>query len=579
MGVIYNTVIKVGKACAPKWYKFTPRAADLEYEFVGEDISSGNNIQFRGSVIDHNGYHYSIPYAATSIVRTDTRNGSQTKYNVNKLSTSRQKWIDVVYASNKKIYASPHSAKGILRIDTEDPDNVVVDEVRYGYGLQCRGIALKDNGDGTGRGYLTTYSGSSVVRRFNFTQDKDTPVSHVNYTYPYELDPYYNYRNSVKLGSTTLAKDDCKTRAFMYRSFWGAVNGGNGLIYGIPYGSAFVMTIDTDNGDAVEFLTDYPLSANAAYSDKRWNENYLYGASPQWGKYRGGVLASNGCIYSFGTHARSVLKINTINNYVTEIPYPQEVIDRMVEGQSPALSASIGKGSTSFFSYEGPEGNVYNTLWNVDMQLCIDTQTDNITFKSLSDIINKETTGASSMRYTSASTIGNSTFMAPGVANQVLKITYPEANVPVSPTPTPSTSICIAPSVTPSTSMHICPSTTPTSTPTLTPTNCVQPSQTSLPTYTSCATCTPTSTPSISQSVTPTPSISCSITPTPSSTPSPTQSTSTTPSPTPSASGYTSPTPTPSVTPSISVVPTKPVNEKKESFWDMLIKLLKSLFS
>ncbi len=544
MGVIYNAAIKVGKACAPIWYKFTPRAADLEYEFVGGDISSGNNIQFRGSVIDHNGYHYSIPYAATSIVRTDTRDGSQTKYNVNKLSTSRQKWIDVVYASNKKIYASPHSAKGILRIDTEDPDNVVVDEVRYGYGLQCRGIALKDNGDGTGRGYLTTYSGSSVVRRFNFTQDTDTPVSHVNYTYPYELDPYYNYRNSVKLGSTTLAKDDCKTRAFMYRSFWGAVNGGNGLIYGIPYGSAFVMTIDTDNGDAVEFLTDYPLSANAAYSDKRWNENYLYGASPQWGKYRGGVLASNGCIYSFGTHARSVLKINTADNSVSEIPYPQEVIDRMVEGQSPALSATIGKGSTSFFSFEGPEGNVYNTLWNVDMQLCIDPQTDNITFKSLSDIINKETTGASSMRYTSASTIGNNTFMVPGVANQILKITYPEYTPKVTPTPTPSSSEI--------------PKTTP------------------------------TSTPSVSQSVTPTPSISCSTTPTPSSTPSPSQSASTTPSPTPSASttpsptpsasGYPSPSPTPSVTPSPSTVPTKPVKEKK-SFWELILRLLKSLFS
>jgi len=579
MGAIYNAAVKIGKACAPKWYKFTPRAADLEYEFVGEDVSVGSNIQFRGSIIDDNGYHYSIPYAATSIVRTDTSDGSQTKYSVTKLSTSMQKWVSVAYASNKKIYASPHAAPGILRIDTKDPDNVVVDEVRYGYGLQCRGIAFKDNGDGTGRGYLIPYSGSPVVRRFNFTQDEDKPIPHVNYTYPYELDPYYNYRDTVKYGSTTLAKDDRKYRPFIYRSFWGSVNGENGLIYVIPYGSAFVMTIDTNNGDAVEFLTDYPLSANAAFSDSRWSANSLTYISPQWGKYRGGVLASNGCIYSFGTHARAVLKINTANNHVTEIPYPQEVINKMVEGQKPALSASLGKRSTSFFSFEGPEGNIYNTIWSADMQLCIDPQTDNITFNPLNDIINKETTGATSGWYTSASTIGNNTFMAPGRANQVLKITYPEATIPTTPTPTPSTSTCIAPSVTPSTSMHICPSTTPTSTPTNTPTSCVQPSQTPFPTYTSCATCTPTSTPSISQSATPTPSISCSTTPTPSSTPSPSQSASATPYTTPSASGYPSPTPTPSVTPSLSAVPTKPIKKKKKSFIEKLIEWLKDLFS
>ena len=618
MGVIYNAAIKIGKACAPVWYKFNPRLAELEYEFIGEDVSAGNNIQFRGSVIDHNSYHYSIPYAASFVVRTDPRDGSQTKYNVSHLSTSRQKWIDVVYASNKKIYAAPHSAKGILSINTEDPDDVIVDEVRYGYGLQCRGIALDDNGDGTGRGYLTTYSGSPVVRRFNFNDaGSDKPISHINYTYPYELDPYYIYRNNISIGSRTLAEDDCNTRAFMYRSFWGAVNGNNGIIYGIPYGSAFVMTIDTNNGDAVDFLTDYPLSGNADFSDKRWNQNYLYGASPQWGKYRGGVLTSNGAIYSFGTHARSVLKIDTVDNSVKEIPYPQEVIDKMVEGQSPSLSASIGKLSTSFFSYEGPDGKVYNTLWNVDMQLSIDPQTDTIGVKSLSNIINTETTGAGALRYTSGSTHNNTSFITPGRADKVLKINYPghspepypdvtpigcviptpspthtstptptpstsmcipPSNTPsksmhVCPSTTPSASMCVQPSVTPSTSVHVCPSTTSTATPTNTPTNCVQPSQTPFPTYTSCATCTPTSTPSISQSVTSSPSISHSVTPTPSSTPSPSQSITATP--TPSASRYPSTTPTPSISPSSSATPQKPVKKKKKkfNFWKWLLSL------
>ena len=630
MGVIYNAVVKIGKACAPRWYKFIPRAADLEYEFIGGDIGVGNNIQYRGSVIDHNGYHYSIPYAARSIVRTDPRDGSQVKYSVTGISSSMQKWVDVTFASNKTIYAAPHSAKGILSINTEDPDNIVVGTVHYGYGLQCRGIALADNGDGTGKGYLTTYSGSPVVRRFKFTDfGGDKPLSHISYSYPYEKDPYYNYRNTIEYGSQSVAEYDCKSRSFLYRSFWGAVNGGNGTIYGIPYGSAFVMAIDTET-DTVEFLTDYPLSGNAAFSDQPYHKNNLSGKSPQWGKYRGGVLASNGCIYSFGTHARSVLKIDTSDNSVSEIPYPQEVIDDMVNGQNPALSASTGYRSSSFFSYGGPDGNIYNTFWQVQKQLSIDPTTDTIAFKDVSDVINKETTGANVMYYTSASTYNNTTFMAPGVANQVLKISFPGLEpepyppvpsypAPVTPTPTVSnTSSCVSPSVTPSTSMHICPSNTPTTTPTLTPTNCIVPSVTpstsmhtcpsTTPSASSCIvpsvtpsksmhTCpstTPTSTPTLtptncvqpSQTPLPTytscatctptstPSISQSLTPTPSISHSTTPVPSSTPTQTPSATIQQSPTPTPSVSPSHSVTPTKPVKKKKKfNFWEWLLSL------
>ena len=549
MGVIYNAAIKIGKACAPSWYKFTRR---LDYKFIGEDIGLGNNIQYRGSVIDHNGFHYSIPYAARSIVRTDPRDGSQVKYSVTNISTSMQKWVDVEFASNKKIYASPHAAPGILSIDTEDPDNVVVDTIHVGYGLQARGIALADNGDGTGKGYLTTYSGSPVVRRFKFTNDdKDKFLSHIGYSYPYELDPYYNYRNTIEYGSQSVAEYDCKTRPFLYRSFWGAVNGGNGTIYGIPYGSAFVMAIDTKT-DKIEFLTDYPLSGNAAFNDQPYHKNNLAGKSPQWGKYRGGVLASNGCIYSFGTHARSVLKIDTSDNSVSEVPYPQEVIDDMVNGQNPALSASVGYRSTSFFSYEGPDGNVYNTYWQVQKQLSIDPTTDTITFKDISDVINKETTGANVMYYTSASTDNNATYMAPGVANQILKINYsgydqedyPEITPPVTTTPTPSLSET--------------PQATPTSTPSLSPSS--------------------TPTPSISRSTTPTPSSTPSSTPSTTSSPTSTPSASRQPTPTPSATVHPTSTPTPSVSPSPSAVPSKPVN-KKDSFWTLILRLLKNIFS
>ena len=311
---------------------------DLEYSFIGEDISSGFNIMYRGAAIDHNGYHYSIPYAASSIVRTDPRDNSQTLFNVSGISSSSQKWVDAAYASNKRVYAAPHAAPGLLQINTEDPDNVVINAIGT-YGLQTRGIALVDNDDGTGRILLTTYSGSSVVRRYTFDETGATGLPHVPYTYPLELDPYFQYRDSIAGGSAfeSQADVDLANLPFIYRSFWGAVNGGNGKVYGIPYGSAFVMVIDTTDDDSVTFLTDTALSGNAAFSDKAYNQNYLNLKSPQWSKYRGGILASNGCIYTHGTHARAVLKIDTATDTVTEIPYPQEIIDRMIDGLRPFI--------------------------------------------------------------------------------------------------------------------------------------------------------------------------------------------------------------------------------------------------
>ena len=530
---------------------FKQYIGDLEYGFIGEDLSAGVNIQFRGAAIDHNGYHYSIPYAASSIVRTDPRDNSQTLYSVTGISSSTQKWVDAAYASNKRIYAPSHAAPGLLQINTEDPDNVEVDTVGS-YGLQTRGIALVDNNDGTGRILTTTYSGSQVVHRFSFDQNGATGLAFSSYTYPIELDPYYQYRDSIAGGSAfeSLADIDLANLPFIYRSFWGAVNGGNGKVYGIPYGSSFVMCIDTTDDDSVTFLTDYPLSGNAGFSNEPYTSQNLLFRSPQWGKYRGGILASNGCIYTHGTHARAVLKIDTATDTVTELPYPQEFIDVMVAGQTAALSASIGYDSASFFSYEGPDGKIYNTAWNAQYQISIDPTDDSIEFSPLSAVL--ENQDATNGYYTAGATDNNTSFIAPGVADRVLQVNYPgyspAAYASVTPlaspsptptgtptgtptptntgTPTPSNTEAYVPPVTLSNTATPTNTPTPTQTATVTPSNSVVPSQTPSPTTTGSNTPTPTGTPTPSNSrpnltQTPTPTVSNSQTQTPTPTPTP----------------------------------------------------------
>ena len=158
---------------------------DNQFTFIGDDISNGTMIQFRGSVTDHNSYHYSVPYAASSIVRTNPRDNTQTLYNVNSISTSSQKWVGAAYASNKRIYAAPHAAYGPLIIDTTDPDNVTVDSINVGYGLQTRGIGLLDNGNGSGAAYLASYSGTESTKKFTFDANgNESAITSLAYTVP-----------------------------------------------------------------------------------------------------------------------------------------------------------------------------------------------------------------------------------------------------------------------------------------------------------------------------------------------------------------------------------------------------------
>ena len=548
---------------------FKQYIGDLEYSFIGEDISSGFNIMYRGAAIDHNGYHYSIPYAASSIVRTDPRDNSQTFYNVSGISSSSQKWVDAIYAPNKRIYAAAHGAPGLLQINTEDPDNVIISTIGS-YATQARGIALVDNGNGTGRILTTSYSGSQVVRRYSFDQNGATGLTHTSYTYPIELDPYFQYRDSIAADSafSSQADIDLANLPFIYRSFWGAVNGGNGKVYGIPYGSAFVMVIDTTDDDSVTFLTDTALSGNAEFSNIPYNQDYLYLTSPQWSKYRGGVLASNGCIYTHGTHARAILKIDTATDTVTEIPYPQDILDAMKAG-SP-YPDSVGSKSASFFSYEGPDGKIYNTAWNVQYQISIDPTDDSIEFNDISDVL--ENQDATNGWYTAGATDNNTSFIAPGIADSVLQINYPGYSPAAYASVTPFSSSA-SPSPTPTNTQ------TSTQTPTQTPTQTKTPTQTQTPTpsnseayvppVTLSVTGTPTNTPTQTQTPTTsnTPPNSPSVTPSnsevPSLTPTPTNSVSNTQSatPSPSISISNSHTPTPSTSrPDVTQTPTPTVS-------------------
>jgi len=530
---------------------------DREYTYIGNDISNGTLIQYRGSVTDHNSYHYSIPYAASSIVRTDPRDNSQTFLNVNSISTSTQKWVGAAYASNKRIYAAPHAAYGPLIIDTTDPSNVTVDTINVGYGLQTRGIGLLDNGNGVGAAYLASYSGSESTKKFTFDADgNESAVTTIPYTVPeseFEDDRSNQYAN------------DIANYPFIYRSFWGAVNGGNNKMYVIPYGSSRVQVIDL-NDDSVSFISTELTGLADMDTSTPATTDFFFLRCPQWNKYKGGVLASNGCIYTHGTHARGVLKIDTSNDTVTEVPYPHTLVHYMTAGYTGAeevRGASWGRQSASLFSVLGPDGKVYNTPWNLPFQISIDPTNDSIAYQALSSVLDEDASGADLAWYTDGSLMNQQIFMAPGEADRVLEIGFDGYSPAAYSSVTPYSPPAVSPSQTgtPTPTGTGTPTPTQTNTPTQTPTNGnvgVTPtptaSNTQTPTPQATNPVTPTATPSSSRIVSPSPTQTGTPTNTPTGTgtPTPTQTKpNTTGTPTPTISHTQTGTPTPTQTPTV----------------------------
>lgn len=535
---------------------------ELSYEYIGDDISHGTLISFRGSVIGEDGCHYAIPYAGSFVARTNLKDESQTKYDITHITTSHQKWVGGELASNGRIYAPPHAAPGPLIINTTDPDNITVDHLNIGFGLQTRGIGLVENGDGSGRALMVSYSGGQKVYRFSYDKDgNEELLPSIEYNYPHDLDPFYKFRK----------ENNCYDHpSDFYSRFFGCVDGGNGKFYAIPYGSAFVMVIDTTKDDEISFLTDYPLTANADYGKLGWSSMYFFIKCPQWSKYKGGVNM-DGVIYAHGTHARSVLKIDTATDTVTEIPYPQELISTMTGPLSVnPFGKYKGNKSASFFSFPGADGKVYSTPWSNPYQISIDPKDDSIEFWNIQEVLDKEVSGTTQAWYTDGTLHNNDAYLSPGEGDYVLKMSFKEevTNVCCDPivccnTPSPSI-VCCDPNPTPSS--VVCCNTT-----TLTPLSvcctctdngwCIDSHYNTTPAASTC--CMQETTPQPTHTCTPSSTPPSTITATPTNTPTPTISQSVEITP------VIIPTPNPTPTP----VVTKP--KKRKTWWEILFGWIK----
>ena len=385
--------------------------------YVGDDVKDKFYIQYRGISQGDDGNLYLIPYHAREVVRYDPSNNSQEKYNITtapyNFANSTQKYVGSVLAPNGKIYTGAHSANSPLIIDTTQSQPVLSVATNVGtYKMQVRGPAYYNN-----RVYIPSFSGGYYWRVIDTETDEqvlDRKGTPIRWADPPRTDFIYRIRPNWEDEPNTRYNNGMK-----YDTNFGAVAGGNGKIYGIPFGASRINILDTtDNSTSwgLDEITGNAPMSNAADTDK----------ATWFAKYKGGVLASNGCIYSHGTLARAILKIDTSDDSATEIPYPDAIIDKMTNGDVTNYRTPV---PASFSSVLGSDGKVYSVPWGIPYIIWIDPADDSINYVDISSTLDTsgsergDSFGNYINWYTYGTAVGNSIYYSPGGAERILKLT------------------------------------------------------------------------------------------------------------------------------------------------------------
>tara|TARA_R110002111_G_scaffold218595_1_gene280776 strand:- start:859 stop:2397 length:1539 start_codon:yes stop_codon:yes gene_type:complete len=431
-----------------------------------------------------------IPYAASDVVQHDPSNDSQVAFSVTQFDHSSNKYVGSVLAPNGKIYTGAHGVTSPLIIDTSQSPPVLSEIPNVGsYDMQVRGPAIE--GDTV---YIPSYSNGRHWRHFDTTTDTQLlPV--IGWDDPPRTDAIY----------TTRPNWETEVGGIKYDSNFGAVAGGNGKIYGIPFGASRINILDTSDNSTSWGLDE--LTGNAPTSNDTFNINPMLYKATWFNKYRSGVLASNGCIYSHGALARSILKIDTSDDSATEIPYPQTIIDEMTNGDDTSY---LTPHAASFSSVLGNDGKVYSVPWGIPYIIWIDPADDSINYVNIHSTLSasgstrfppgQSDTRSSGNWYTFGTAVDNSIYYSSGGADKMLKLTL--NNVFDKPSVTPTHYSASSPSTKHKPVLNSTPSICST----------VNSSPSSSPSIVACSTQSPT----VIGCPVPTPSIVCSPSPSPS---------------------------------------------------------------
>ncbi len=279
------------------------------------DTFSTSATKWAGGVLATNGKIYGIPWDEWKVLEIDPATGTASKMDHANI-TGGDKWMGGVLAPTGIIYGIPHSSSKILRIipasgavstiDMTDSSTSAylanaTDTAKYSSGI------LAPNG----KIYGIPYSATNVLVLNSITEAVST-ISNTNdiltgtrkwkggvvapngkiYCFPYDSENIL----VIDTSNDTLSTIDVTSTAGSANKKYGrGVMGPSGKIYVMPENSTHILVIDTTN-DSVS-----TLGSNLS------------------GTYSGGVFAPNGKIYSIPRTAENILEIDVTNQTVTTL--------------------------------------------------------------------------------------------------------------------------------------------------------------------------------------------------------------------------------------------------------------------
>jgi len=286
---------------------------DTVIDFLCHRALIGDRKWLGAAVVAATGVVYGVPSHARRVLKLQPR--SQGAINAigddDVLPSTHFKFLRGIDGKNGKVYGLPAWASGVLCVDCATDDVRLIGELPRDVKWQWHGGALGNDG-----ALYAVPCNAQKVLRVDTTNDAVTFIGDLG--------------------------DD----GAMKNKWYGGVKDRNGVIWGIPYCSDKVLKItpETQSVELLDVLDD---------DGKAMAKNAF--------QYHGGVLAPDGCIYGFPSHAERVLKIDCAT------------------GKTSLIGHSLGDQGYKFGGgCVGGDGNIYAFPSDFRAVLKIDVKTETV---------------------------------------------------------------------------------------------------------------------------------------------------------------------------------------------------------
>ncbi len=352
------------------------------FELVTGAKGDPNAYKHRSFVRDREtGLMHGAGYNCDEMITFDPESG-KSSYRKEVFLRGSQSYVDGLQAPDGRMWFSPHKGPGVLVFDPKTNESKLI-----GRAIQARGLALDDEGIL----HFSEFSGHKVGRIFRVDTKTDTWLSALSFT-PDRTGALYSKITDWQSINGNGILD----------GVWGLAKAGNGKLVSAPFGGDRGLIIDHSTGEVTQSNEELNGGGNIPEEGSRVHSQ----EDDYWAKYSGATTSSKtGDVFFFPRRAKTICVYLSKPERFIEIPLPYEV--------------AAGKGTRSFSSVEGPDGNIWSVVNGLPFVFWINPVTFEIKSHNISGLME----GLGNPGFTYGASNEDSIYCVAGLGKHHLKIT------------------------------------------------------------------------------------------------------------------------------------------------------------